>query len=201
MAYQPDIDPKNKQELMQRDRNLRDAMAQLSKTEQETWVNMMHETTQLSKGHLRRCIDPRPRDQQPNFRTLFSYGGKSQLPEGVQLPAGASPKDAAFNLKVRMAETTTRAIFEGNTSQRVNEGIRNGEATRVMGNAITGLNEQRIARYMLSDGLFKGGNLEPKLYIQRGGSIYLQFWHDSPQSSGSEPEDDDNEINFAVGWY
>ena len=201
MAYQPDIDPKNKEELRQRDRNLRDAMAQVSKQQRDDWVNMMHESTQLSKGHLRRCIDPRPKDQQPNFRTLFSYGGKSVLPPGVPLPEGASQKDAAFNLKVRLAEVTTRAVSEGNVTQRVSEGIKNGEATRVMGNVVTGVNEQRLSKYMLNDNLFKSGSLEPKLYIQPGGTIYLQFWHDSPQSSGSEPEEREDDIDLASGWY
>ena len=119
----------------------------------------------------------------------------------MPLPEGASQKDAAFNLKVRLAEVTTRAVSEGNVTQRVSEGIKNGEATRVMGNVVTGVNEQRLSKYMLNDNLFKSGSLEPKLYIQPGGTIYLQFWHDSPQSSGSEPEEREDDIDLASGWY
>jgi hypothetical protein len=197
--YELDINPRNREELMRRDREFRNAIAQMSKAQRSTLLETLQQLTGYTKGHLQRCMDIRPREQQKQFRTLFSYSNKP-APSGISVPKGASPKDVMFNLKLRIGEATVRAVQSGESANReIKQGVKYGEATKDFGNSVTGLNTGKMSRYLLNDRMYKA-NLEGKLYFQNGGGVYFQYWHDSPRSSGSESEDQEAE-SFAFDIY
>jgi hypothetical protein len=203
-GYELDIDPKTEQaRLLDLDRRFRDDVAQMGKGERETLIETIQEMTGYSRGHILRTINPNYEKGDSQWRTLFSYKGKSDIPAGTQLPRGATQRDAFFNAKVRFGEAVVRGVEAGGASSNVSEGIKGGEVTRDFGNSVTGLNEDRLLKYLWTTNL-QTPSIEFRLQFQAGGGVYAQYWHDSPQSSGSTESDfgyandlfDPNE-----GWY
>jgi hypothetical protein len=206
--FEFDIDPKNREEILQRDRDFRESVSRMNQGEKRTLLETLEGLTGYSKAHLYKCIKPDSSSENKNFRTLFSYG-KSKLPTGLDVPQGVSSQDVAFQLKLRIGEATIKGIEAGGARDRVQSGTRNGESTRLLGNAVTGLDVDTVGKYVLNEKLFSDGNgLEPKIFFQSGGGVYFTHWHDSPGSSGSgfdaEQERDYLErglIDPNEGWY
>ncbi len=206
--FQFDIDPKNRDDILQRDRDFRESVSRMNAGEKRTLLETLEGLTGYSKAHLYKCVKPNSSSEDKNFRTLFSYG-KGNLPTGLDVPEGVSEKDVAFQLKLRIGEATIKGVDAGGAQDSVQPGTRSGETTRTLGNAATGIDVDKVGNYLLNDQLFFDGNgLEPKIFFQSGGGIYLKHWHDSPQSSGtgfdSEEEDDylnEGLINTNGGWY
>ncbi len=206
--FEFDIDPKNREEILQRDRDFRESVSRMNQAEKRTFLETLEGLTGYSKAHLYKCIKPNSSSESKNFRTLFSYG-KSNLPNGLDVPQGASVQDIAFQLKLRIGEASIKGIEAGGAQDRVQSGTKNGETTRLLGNAITGIDISNIGKYLLNDKLFFDGyGLEAKMFYQSGGGIYFKYWHDSPQSSGSgfdsEQHSDylDQElVDPNEGWY
>lgn len=186
--YELDANPKDRREILRRDRELRDAVAQMNRSEKRTFIEFLQEATGNCKAHIYKCLKTEAEPSSKEFRTLFSYG-KSKIPSGVEIPSGANAQDVMFNLKLRIADSTVRGTEKGRAEDRVKEGTRSGESTRGLGNSVTGLDTEKVSKYLLNDRLFNPSNgLEPKLFFQSGGSIYFQFWHESPESFGNEDE-------------
>ncbi len=206
--FEFDINPKNREEILQRDRDFRESVSRMNQNEKRTLLEALEGLTGYSKAHLSKCIKPNSSSESKNFRTLFSYG-KSNLPNGLDVPQGASAQDIAFQLKLRIGEATIKGIEAGGAQDRVQSGTRNGETTRLLGNAVTGIDISNIGKYLLNDKLFFDGyGLEAKMFFQSGGGIYFKYWHDSPDSSGSGfNSEQHNEylsedlIDPNEGWY
>jgi hypothetical protein len=206
--FQFDIDPKNREEILQRDRDFRESVSRMNQSEKRTLLETLEGLTGYSKAHLYKCIKPNSNSEDKNFRTLFSYG-KGNLPTGLDVPQGASAQDVAFQLKLRIGEATIKGVQAGGAQDRVQPGTRSGETTRDLGNSVTGIDADKVGKYLLNDKLFFDGNgLEPKIFFQSGGGIYIKFWHDSPQSSGSgfDSEQQNEYLNQDLvdpneGWY
>ena len=200
--YERDVNPKDREEILRRDRELRDAVAQMSGNEKRTFIEFLQEVTGYSKAHIYKCLKADADPSSKEFRSFFSYG-KSKVPEGVVVPPGANPQDAMFNLKLRIGKTVARGVEAGGAKTKVNEGTRSGETTRGFGNTVMGLDTERLGQYLLNDKFMKTSGLEHRLFFQPGGGVYLQYWHDSPQSSGQAEavEEWDDEIDWAAGWY
>lgn len=198
---QLDANPRDRAEILLRDRSLRDAVSRMSRSEKRTFIEFLQETTGNSKAHIYKCLKANADPSSKGFRTFFSYG-KSKVPEGLQVPKGTNPQDAIFNLKLRIGETVARGVEAGGAQTKVTEGTKSGESTRGFGNTVTGIDAARMGRYLLNDKLMKNG-LGTRLYFQPGGGVYLQYWHNSPRSSGEAVaiEDWDEGIDFAAGWY
>src|SRR4028118_1172406 len=199
--YQLDENPRDRAEILRRDRVLRDVVSRMSRNEKRTFIEFLIETTGNSKAHIYKCLKADADPSSKAFRTLLSYG-KSKVPEGMEIPKSANPQDVMFNLKLRIGESIARGVESGGARPRVNEGTRNGESTRGFGNTVSGIDTERMGRYLLNDKLMNCG-LQTRLYFQAGGGVYLQYWHDSPSSSGEAEaiEDWDEGIDFAAGWY
>jgi len=206
--FEFDIDPKNREEILQRDRDFRESVSRMNSGEKRTLLETLEGLTGYSKAHLYKCIKPNSSSENKNFRTLFSYG-KGNLPTGLDVPQGASLQDVAFQLKLRIGEATIKGVESGGAQDRVQSGTRNGETTRLLGNAVTGIDADKVGKYLLNDKLFSNGyGLEPKVFFQSGGGVYFKYWHDSPQSSGSgfsaeERSDylDQGLVDPNEGWY
>lgn len=73
-----------------------------------------------------------------------------------------------------------------------------------MGNSVTGIDNKRLYRYLLQDNLFNS-QAQMKLKFQSGGSVYLEYYHDSPDSSGkssnSEDYEDSDLVDMDGGLY
>ncbi len=207
-SYELDANPKDRAEILRRDRELRDAVARMPSDEKRTQIEFLQEITGYSKAHIYKCLKADADPSSKEFRSLFGYGRKSKVPAGLEVPKGVTPQDAMFNLKLRIGETIAKGVESGSTKMRVTEGTRNGESIRSFGSTVTGLDTGRIGRYLLDEKFMKS-NLEPRLYFQPSGGIYFEYWHDSPNSSGEQSFDSellDDYVSQGLidpneGWY
>lgn len=206
-AYELDVNPRDRAEILRRDRELRDAVAQMSPAEKRTKIEFLQEITGYSKSHIYKCLKVDADPSSKAFRSLLGYG-KSKVPEGLEIPRGANPKDAMFNLKVRIGEIVAKGVEAGGGRTNIREGIKSGESTRKFGNTSSGLDTGRVGRYLLDDKFMKS-DLEPRLYFQPNGDIFFEYWHDSPQSSGEQSFDSEMLEDYVIeglidpneGWY
>jgi hypothetical protein len=205
--YELDANPKDRAEILQRDRELRDAVSQMTPGERRTQIEFLQEITGYSKAHIYKCLKPDADPSSKEFRSFFGYG-KSKVPQGLDIPKGVTPQDAMFNLKLRIGETVVRGVESGGAKTKVSIGTKNGESTRDFGNTISGIDTGLIGRYLL-DNKFMKNNLEPRLFFQPGGGVYFEYWHDSPNSSGEQSFDSETLEDYAAqglidpneGWY
>ena len=226
MSYRRDIEPENKQELIRRDQEFRAAVGKMSKVERQSLRDTISETFRISKDTASKWISPTANRDSKSFRTMFTYNKNAKLPEylktpeefkqlprqskieSVELPKGAKIEnkiDAVFNAKLRFSEYVVNGKVEGEEVKSViKEGMQNGVAFRGMGNSVIGIDQQRLFGYLLQDNL-SNSQAEMKLKFQTGGSIYLEYYHDSPNSSGkslnSEDYQDSDLVDMESGLY
>lgn len=226
MSYRRDVDPENKQELMRRDQELRASVGKMSKVERQSLRDTISEVFKISKETASKWISPTANPDSKAFRTMFTYNKKAKIPEyiktseefkklsrpakieSIELSREAKTEnkiDAVFNAKLRFSESVINGKGEGQEVKAVvKEGIENGVAIRGMGNSVTGIDEKRLYRYFLQDNL-SNSQAQMKLKFQAGGSVYLEYYHDSPSSSGKSlnPEDyeDSDLVDMDGGLY
>ena len=226
MSYRRDIEPENKQELITRDQEFRAAVGKMSKVERQSLRDTISETFRISKDTASKWISPTANRDSKSFRTMFTYNKNAKVPEylktpeefkqlprqskieSVELPKGAKIEnkiDAVFNAKLRFSQYVVNGKGEGEEVKSViKEGMQNGVAFRGMGNSVTGIDQQRLFGYLLQDNL-SNSQAQIKLKFQTGGSIYLEYYHDSPNSSGkslnSEDYQDSDLIDMDSGLY
>jgi hypothetical protein len=226
MSYRRDVEPENKQELMRRDQEFRASVGKMSKVERQSLRNTISETFKISKETASKWISPTANPDSKAFRTMFTYNKKAKVPEYIKTPEefkqlprqakieslelsrGAKTEDkidAVFNAKLRFSESVINGKGEGQEVKAVvKEGMKNGVAFRGMGNSVTGIDDKRLYRYLLQDNLFNS-QAQTKLKFQSGGSFYLEYYHDSPNSSGkslnSEDYEDSDLVDMNSGFY
>lgn len=226
MSYRRDIEPENKRELIRRDKEFRESVGKMSKVERQNLRDTISEVFRISKETASKWISPTANPDSKAFRTMFTYNKKAKIPEylktseefkqlprevkieSLELPRGAKIEnkiDAVFNAKLRFSESVVNGKGEGQEVKAVvKEGIQNGVAFRGMGNSVTGIDDKRLYRYLLQDNL-SNSQAEMKLKFQSGGSVYLEYYHDSPNSSGKSlnPEDyeDSDLVDMDGGLY
>jgi hypothetical protein len=226
MSYRRDVNPENKQELMRRDQEFRASVGKMSKVERQSLRDTISEVFKISKETASKWISPTANPDSKAFRTMFTYNKKAKVPEYIKtseefkkLPRQAKIEsiepsreakienkiDAVFNAKLRFSESIVNGKREGQEVKAVvKEGIENGVAFRGMGNSVTGIDDKRLYRYLLQDNL-SNSQAQMKLKFQSGGSIYLEYYHDSPNSSGRSlnPEDyeDSDLVDMDGGLY
>ena len=226
MSYRRDVEPGNKQELMRRDQEFRASIGKMSKIERQGLRDTISETFKISKDTASKWISPTANPDSKSFRTMFTYNKKAKVPEylktseefkqlprevkieSVELPRGAKIEnkiDTVFNAKLRFSESVVNGKREGQQVKAVvKEGIENGVAFRGIGNSVTGIDDKRLYRYLLQDNL-SNSQAQMKLKFQSGGSIYLEYYHDSPNSSGkslnSEDYEDSDLVDMDGGLY
>lgn len=219
MSYRRDVEPENKQELIRRDREFRASVGKMSKVERQSLRDTICETFRISKETASKWISPTANPNSKSFRTMFTYNKNAKIPEyiktseefkklpreakieSVELSRGAKIEnkiDAVFNAKLRFSESVVNGKGEGQEVKAVvKEGMKNGVAFRGMGNSVTGIDEKRLYRYLLQDNL-SNSQAQMKLKFQSGGSIYLEYYHDSPNSSGKSLNSEDYENSDLV---
>lgn len=228
MSFGRDVEPDNKEELMRRDREFRLSVRKMTKIERQSLRDTISETFNVTKDTASKWISPTANPSSKAFRTMFTYNKNAKVPEylktseefkklpreakieSVELGKGAKVEnkiDAVFNAKLRFTEAVTNGKIEGQEVKAVvKEGIENGVAFRGMGNSITGIDDKRLYRYLLQDNL-SNSQAQMKLKFQTGGAVYLEYYHDSPNSSGSgrsinfEDYEDSDLIDTDGGLY
>lgn len=226
MSYRRDVEPENKQELMRRDKDFRESVGKMSKIERQNLRDTISEVFKISKETASKWISPTANPHSKAFRTMFTYNKNAKVPEylktseefkqlprevkieSVELSRGAKTEnkiDAVFNAKLRFSESVVNGKGEGQEVKPVvKEGIENGVAFRGMGNSVTGIDDKRLYRYLLQDNL-SNSQAQMKLKFQSGGSFYLEYYHDSPSSSGkslnSEDYEDSDLVDMDGGLY
>ncbi|MGF2040100.1 MAG: hypothetical protein RMZ43_033175 [Nostoc sp. CmiVER01] len=219
MSYRRDVEPENKQELMRRDQEFRASVGKMSKVERQNLKDTISEVFKISKETASKWISPTANPNSKAFRTMFTYNKNAKVPEYIktseefnQLPRqakiesvqlakeakAANKIDAVFNAKLRFSEAVVNGKSEGQEVKAVvKEGVENGVAFRGMGNSVTGIDEKRLYRYLLQDNL-SNSQAQMKLKFQSGGSVYLEYYHDSPNSSGKSLNSEDYEDSDLV---
>ncbi|MDZ8228284.1 hypothetical protein [Nostoc sp. ChiVER01] len=219
MSYRRDVEPENKEELMRRDKEFRASVGKMSKVERQNLKETISEVFKISKETASKWISPTANPNSKAFRTMFTYNKNAKVPEYIktseefnQLPRQAKIEsvqlakeakaenkiDAVFNTKLRFSEAVVNGKSEGQEIKVVvKEGVENGVAFRGMGNSVTGVDDKRLYRYLLQDNL-SNSQAEMKLKFQSGGSVYLEYYHDSPNSSGKSLNSEDYEDSDLV---
>lgn len=219
MSYRRDVEPGDKQELMRRDQEFRASVGKMSKVEHQSLRDTISETFKITKETASKWISPTANPDSKAFRTMFTYNKNAKVPEylkspeefrqlprdskieSVELPRGAKTEnkiDAVFNAKLRFSQSVVDGKREGQEVKPVvKEGIENGVAVRGMGHSVTGIDEKRLYRYLLEDNL-SNSQAQMKLKFQSGGSVYLEYYHDSPNSSGKSLNFEDYEDSDLV---
>lgn len=229
MSYRRDVEPENKEELIRRDQEFRTSVGKMSKVERQSLRDTISETFRINKDTASKWISPTANPNSKSFRTMFTYNKNAKVPEylktseefkqlsrqskieSLELVRGGKSGnkiDAVFNAKLRFSESVVNGKGEGQEVKLVvKEGIENGVALRGMGNSATGIDDQRLYRYLLQDNLFNS-QAQMKLKFQPGGSIYLEYYHDSPDSSGKlkkllniEDSQDSDLVDMDSGLY
>lgn len=214
MSYRRDVEPENKQELTRRDKEFRASVGKMSKVERQALREIIVEAFNVTKETASKWISPTANPNSKAFRTMFTYNKNAKVPEylktseefkqlpreakieSVQLPKGANAEnkiDGVFNAKLRFSEVVVNGKAEGQEVKAVvKEGVENGLAFRGLGNSVTGIDDKRLYRYLLQDNLLNY-QAQMKIKFQTGGSVYIEYYHDSPNSSGRLINPDDYE--------
>ncbi|MEH2321925.1 hypothetical protein [Nostoc sp.] len=186
----------------------------MAKVERQSLRDTISEAFNVTKETASKWISPGANPKYKAFRTMLTYNKNAKVPEylktseefkklpreakieSVQLPKGAKAEnkiDAVFNAKLRFSEAVVNGKAGGQEVKAVvKEGVENGVAFRGMGNSITGIDQKRLYRYLLQDNLLNY-QAQMKIKFQTGGSVYIEYYHDSPNSSGRLINPDDYE--------
>lgn len=217
-----DVKPTDKKELLRRDREFRDSVSKMDRAERRNLKDTIAQTFKVSPETAAKWMSPTAKSTSSGFRSMFSYNKNPKSPDyiktkdefkalpnnakkdAVQIPNGLSKADAIYEAKLRFGEAVVNGKEFGEVNQKVEEGIKNGNAIRGMGNSVTGLDDKRLYRYLFEDNLFKKDR-QTKLIFQKGGSVYVEYFHDSPESQGEELDYEDYEdsdlIDYSGGFY
>ncbi|MCC5654424.1 hypothetical protein LC609_32510 [Nostoc sp. XA013] len=204
---------------MRLDKEFRASVGKMSKVERQNLRDTISEVFKINKNTASKWISPTANADSKAFRTMFTYNKNAKVPEylktseefkqlprqakieSVQLAKEAKAEnkiDAIFNAKLRFSEAVVNGKAEGQEVKAVvKEGVENSVAFRGMGNSVTGIDDKRLYRYLLQDNL-SNSQAQMKLKFQSGGSVYLEYYHDSPNSSGKSLNSEDYEDSDLV---